>query len=91
MLWFIVIVDCMHYIAIVQCVPSHTNTCASMFLSITAVQGIEDNYSGLDAIYGPRFMVQFENDTISLVIPEDGVRLENGWTITPLVPPVVSL
>ena len=66
-------------------------SCKCLCLSITAVQGIEDNYSWLDAIYGPRFMVQFENDTISLAIPEDGVRLENGWTITPLVPPVVSL
>ena len=36
-------------------------------------------------------MVQFENDSISLAIPKDGVCLENGWTIKPLTPPVVSL
>ena len=34
-------------------------------------------------------MVQFENDTISLAISEECVGLENGWTITPLIPPVV--
>ena len=89
MLWSIMIVDSITWL--VQCVTSHANTCASMFLSFTAVQAIEDNYSGLNAIFGPRFLVQFENDTISLAIPEDGVHLENGWTITPLVPPVVSL
>ena len=64
--------------------------CLNTF-SVPAVQGIEDNYSGLNAISGPRFMVQFENDTISLEISEDGICLENGWTITPLIPPVVSL
>ena len=36
-------------------------------------------------------MVQFENETIGLEILEDGICLENGWTITPLVLPVVSL
>ena len=36
-------------------------------------------------------MVQFENDSIRLAIPKDGVCLENGWTIKPLIPPVVSL
>ena len=36
-------------------------------------------------------MVQFENETISLENLEDDICLENGWTITPLVPPVVSL
>ena len=88
MLWCIVIVDCITWL--VQCVTSECKYMC-MFLSITALQAIEDNYSGLNAIFGPRFLVQFENDTISLAIPEDGVHLENGWTITPLVPPVVSL
>ena len=55
---------------------------------VPTAQAIEDNYSRLNAIFGPRFMVQFENDTISLEISE---VLENGWTITPLIPPVVSL
>ena len=56
-----------------------------------SLQAIQDKYSRLHAISGPGFKVQFENSTISLVIPEDGITLKNGWTITPLVPPVVSL
>ena len=56
-----------------------------------SLQAIQDKYSRLHAISGPGFKVQFENSTISLVIPEDGICLKNGWTITPLVPPVVSL
>lgn len=42
------------------------------------------------AIPGPGFEVQFESDTIRLAIPEDGVSLQNGWEIIPLIPPVVS-
>ena len=45
----------------------------------------------LDAISGPDFEVQFKEDSISLAVPEDGLCLDNGWAITPLVPPVVSL
>ena len=55
------------------------------------LQAVHSRYSSLDSISGPRFQVQFESDIISLAIPEDGICLENGWTITPLVPPVVSL
>ena len=58
---------------------------------VFSLQAIQDKYSRLHAISGPGFKVQFENSTISLVIPEDGITLKNGWTITPLVPPVVSL
>ena len=45
----------------------------------------------MNAISGPDFEVQFENEMISLEIPEDGICLKNGWAIRPLVPPVVSL
>lgn len=47
-------------------------------------------YSTSDVVSGPDLEVEFEVDKISLSIPEDGVCLQNGWTITPLVPPVVS-
>ena len=57
---------------------------------VFSLQAIQDEYSRLNAISGPGFKVQFEDNTISLVIPEDGICLKNGWTITPLVPPVVS-
>ena len=36
-------------------------------------------------------MVMFEEDEIRLDIAAEGVVLENGWTITPLTEPVVSL
>ena len=54
------------------------------------MQAIQDKYSTLYAIPGPGFEVQFESDTIRLAIPEDGVSLQNGWEITPLIAPVVS-
>ena len=68
--------------------PFYTNACAWTFLSVPAVQAIEDSYSRLDATFGPRFMVQFESNTIRLDISEEVIC---GWTITPLIPPVVSL
>ena len=52
-------------------------------------QVIQERYSNLDTISGPDFEVQFEEDTICLEIPRDGLQL-NGWEIRPLVPPVVS-
>ena len=52
-------------------------------------QAIQERYSNLDIISGPDFEVQFEEDTICLEIPGDGLRL-NGWEIRPLVPPAVS-
>ena len=54
---------------------------------LQAMQGV---YSSLDVVSGPDLEVEFEVDEISLSIPEDGVCLQNGWTIKPLVPPVVS-
>ena len=55
------------------------------------LQVIKENYSSLNAISGAGFEVQFEDEAISLAIPEEGVCLPNGWTITPLVSPRVSL
>ena len=45
----------------------------------------------MGATHGPGFEVQFEGDTIRLAIDDDGVCLQNGWKITPLMAPVVSL
>lgn len=52
------------------------------------LQAIRDKYSCAKA--GPGFEVQFEDDSIRLEIPDDGVSLQNGWEIKPLIPPVVS-
>jgi len=43
----------------------------------------------LAAVHGPHLEVEFERDRISLELPESD--LPNGWTITPLGPPVVWL
>ena len=45
----------------------------------------------MDATPGAGFEVQFEDEAISLEIPDDGVCLPNGWAITPLASPIVSL
>ena len=45
----------------------------------------------MDATPGAGFEVQFEDEAISLAIPDDGVCLPNGWAITPLVSPIVRL
>ena len=57
----------------------------------TVLQVIKENYSSLDATTGAGFEVQFEDEAISLEIPDDGVCLPNGWRIRPLVSPIVSL
>ena len=53
------------------------------------LQVIQERYSGLDMISGPDFEIQFEEDTIYLQIPSNGLDL-NGWEIRPLGPPSVS-
>ena len=45
----------------------------------------------MGATHGPGFEVQFDGDTIRLAIDDDGVCLQNGWKITPLMAPMVSL
>ena len=57
----------------------------------TVLQAIQERYSSLDATSGAGFEVQFEDEAISLEIPEDGVCLQNGWAIKPLVSRRVSL
>ena len=44
-----------------------------------------------EAVPGPDQPVDFESDQIELDIPDDGVSLQGGWTITPLTTPVVSI
>ena len=41
------------------------------------------------AVLGPKQLVEFESDSISLDISMTGISVK-GWTITPLVRPVVS-
>lgn len=52
------------------------------------LRAIQDKYFCAKA--GPGFEVQFEDDIIRLEIPDDGVSLQNGWEIKPLIAFVVS-
>jgi len=51
------------------------------------LKAIRTHYSGLDVERGPHSKVGFEGDRISLELP--GSDLPNGWTVTPLVQPVI--
>ena len=53
----------------------------------TLLQDADAKYGKL----GPHQVVEFEQDKITLDLPDDTVELENGWTITPLTDLEVSL
>ena len=55
------------------------------------IQVVEKEYfRKKQAKLGPAQPVQFESEQIELDIPLEGVKLEEGWVITPLTAPVVS-
>ena len=45
----------------------------------------------MEAVEGPDQEVCFDEDEISLDIPLEGCTVQNGWTITPLAYPGVSI
>ena len=42
-------------------------------------------------VRGPEQTIEFESNEIKLDIPTEGIELSNGWKVTPLVNPVVSV
>ena len=65
----------MHIIIIIMCVS----------------QTVEEKYlQEKRALPGSDLPVDFETEEIELDIPEEGLTLDEGWIITPLIPPVVS-
>ena len=54
------------------------------------MQAVDAKYSELAAGVGPGSEVIFENDQITLDIPEEGLVLESGWTVTTRTYPGVS-
>ena len=40
---------------------------------------------------GPEQTIEFESNQIKLDIPIEGIELENGWKVTPILNPVVSV
>ena len=55
------------------------------------MQAIDAKYAEIAARLGPDQEVMFEEEQITLDIPEEGLVLESGWTITPHTYPGVSL
>jgi len=54
------------------------------------LQAVEKEYGGHISDDHLSMAVEFQEDTITLAVAVDGEVLENGWKITPLVPPTVS-
>ena len=55
------------------------------------LQAINAKYTEVGARVGPDQEVIFEGEQITLDIPEEGIMLESGWSITPNTHPGVSL
>ena len=53
------------------------------------LQAVDARYANADTRMGPDQEVVFEGEKITLDIPEDGLKLESGWTITPHTHPGV--
>ena len=51
---------------------------------------MDEKYTALSAEPGPDLEVQFEEDQISLDIPDHVTVVENGWKIVSLTPPLVG-
>ena len=54
------------------------------------LQAIDARYTEVAARVGPVQEVMFEGEQITLDIPEEGIVLDSGWTITPHTYPGVS-
>ncbi len=48
------------------------------------VQRVSEEYSSKEAILGLNHIVEFEEDRITLDIPNDGAEVSGGWKITPI-------
>ena len=62
----------------------------SKLLFLFLLQAIDAKYAEVGARVGPDQVVIFEEEEITLDIPEEGIVLENGWTISPYTLPRVS-
>lgn len=58
-----------------------------IYILITC-QKVEGFYSKLGAEAGAYFRMFFDGDEVSLDIPEEGILLPSGWSLTPLVYPL---
>ena len=42
-------------------------------------------------VRGPEQTIEFESNQIKLDIPKEGIELKDGWKVTPILNPVVSI
>ena len=57
------------------------------------MQVVETKYANQKqtAIEGPDQQIEFDSTEIILDIPLEGIELEGGWKVVPLVAPIVSV
>ena len=65
-------------------------TYISMPVCLVFMQAIRDSYAAKGAIEGVNQEVKFTADRITLALPADGINLQEGWTVRPLMHPTVS-
>ena len=53
-------------------------------------QAVKKEYNDNRATVGPHLPVEFEESSISLELPFEGVSLEEGWKLLPLFHPEVK-
>ena len=56
-----------------------------------SLQAVDIKYAEANALVGSSQKMVFKGEKITLDIPLEGIVLENGWAITPLALPEVSL
>ena len=62
-----------------------------IIIIISVSQAVKEEYlQEKRASAGSDLLVDFESEQIALDIPEKGLTLDEGWIITPLIPPVVG-
>ena len=58
-----------------------------MYYNMLCIQTVEEHYMVRGAETRPCLEVAFDSDEVALEVEEDGVTLDNGWSLVPLVLP----
>ena len=72
--------------------PLHLTFCVYTFRIFFLLQTVTKYYSEEKAESRLRKTIVLDGDEVTLDIPEDGIKLDNGWSIVPMTHPAsVSL
>ena len=82
-----VIVDYTVLQYIVQTVEKYYMGRGAWCCMYSTLQALREYYSEEGAETGPCLEVAFDKDEVALEVEEDGVTLDNGWSLVPLVLP----